>query len=179
MSKSKQLLILILAALMPIALADLALAQTRLRFAHTINTEDSMHLAVVEFAKKVAEKTGGAVRIEVFPAGQLGNDSQILDGAKLGTADLAMTGNPFFSSFAPEMNVLDLPYLFRDYDHAYKVLDGPIGTELLKAVERSGLKGLGSLEIGFRNLTNSKRPVKMPEDVKGLKIRTTPNPAHL
>jgi len=179
MSKSKLLSILILAALLPIGLADIAPAQTRLRFAHTINTEDSMHLAVIEFAKKVGEKTGGAIRVEVFPAGQLGNDSQILDGAKLGTIDLAMTGNPFFSSFAPEMNVLDLPYLFRDYEHAYKVLDGPIGEELLKAVERSNLKGLGSLEIGFRNLTNSKRPVKMPEDVKGLKIRTTPNPAHL
>ncbi len=179
MSKSKLLLIVILAALMPIALADIVLAQTRLRFAHTINTEDSMHLAVVEFAKKVGEKTGGAIRIEIFPAGQLGNDSQILDGAKLGTIDIAMTGNPFFSSFAPEMNVLDLPYLFRDYEQAYKVLDGPIGEGLLKAVERSGLKGLGSLEIGFRNLTNSKRPVRVPEDVKGLKIRTTPNPAHL
>jgi TRAP-type C4-dicarboxylate transport system substrate-binding protein len=67
----------------------------------------------------------------------------------------------------------------RDYDQAYKVLDGPIGEGLLKTVERSGLKGLGSLEIGFRNLTNSKRPVRVPQDVKGLKIRTTPNPAHL
>ncbi len=179
MSKSKSLFILILSALLLIALAGITLAQTRLRFAHTINTEDSMHLAVVEFAKRVGEKTGGAIRVEVFPAGQLGNDSQILDGAKLGAIDLAMTGNPFFSSFAPEMNVLDLPYLFRDYDQAYKVLDGPIGERLLKAVERSGLKGLGSLEIGFRNLTNSKRPVKVPGDVKGLKIRTTPNPAHL
>jgi tripartite ATP-independent transporter DctP family solute receptor len=179
MSRSKPLFTLILSALLLIAFADLALAQTKLRFAHTVNTEDSMHLAVVEFAKKVGEKTGGAIRVEVFPAGQLGNDSQILDGAKLGAIDLAMTGNPFFSSFAPEMNVLDLPFLFRDYYQAYKVVDGPIGEQLLKTVERSGLKGLGSLEIGFRNLTNSKRPVKVPEDVKGLKIRTTPNPAHL
>ena len=179
MSKIKGVLILTLAVLFLAAVPGLSFGQTKFRFAHTINTEDSMHLTVVEFSKKVQLKTGGALLIEVFPAGQLGNDSQILDGTKLGTIDLAMTGNPFFTSFAPEMNVLDLPYLFRDYDHAYKVLDGSIGTDLLKAVERSGLKGLGSLEIGFRNLTNSKRPVKKPEDVKGLKIRTTPNPAHL
>lgn len=179
MAKIKVVLILTLAVLFLAAVPALSSAQTKFRFAHTINTEDSMHLAVVEFSKKVQQKTGGALLIEVFPAGQLGNDPQILDGAKLGTIDMAMTGNPFFSSFAPEMNVLDLPYLFRDYDHAYKVLDGPIGIDLLKAVERSSLKGLGSLEIGFRNLTNSKRPVKKPGDVKGLKIRTTPNPAHL
>ena len=179
MLKIKGILILTLAVLFLAAVPALSSAQTKFRFAHTINTEDSMHLGIVEFNKKVQQKTGGALLIEVFPAGQLGNDSQILDGVKLGTIDLGMTGNPFFTSFAPEMNVLDLPYLFRDYGHAYKVLDGPIGTDLLKAVERSGLKGLGSLEIGFRNLTNSKRPVKKPEDVKGLKIRTTPNPAHL
>jgi TRAP-type transport system periplasmic protein len=154
-------------------------AQTKLRFAHTIGTEDTQHLAVLEFAKKVAEKTKGAIQVDIFPAGQLGNDSKILEGVKLGTIDMGMTGNPFFSSFAPEMNVLDLPYLFRDYDHAYRVVDGPIGTEILRAVEKNGLKGLGTLEIGFRNLTNSKHPVRTPEDMKGLKIRTTPNPAHM
>lgn len=179
MAKIRGIMLFSLAIWYFVAVPDLTLAQTKFRFAHTINTEDSMHLAVLEYSKKVNQKTGGAILIDVFPAGQLGNDSQILDGAKLGTIDLAMTGNPFFTSFAPEMNVLDLPYLFRDYNQAYKVLDGPIGEGLLKVVERSGLKGLGSLEIGFRNLTNSKRPVKVPEDVKGLKIRTTPNPAHL
>lgn len=170
---------LLLAGLLLVALAGTAGAQVKFRFAHTISTEDSMHLAVVEFAKKVAEKTNNAIQIEVFPSGQLGNDPKILEGIKLGTIDMGMTGNPFFSAFAPEMNVLDLPYLFRDYDHVYKVVDGPIGTEILRAVEKNGMKGLGSLEIGFRNLTNNKRPVKVPEDVKGLKIRTTPNPAHL
>lgn len=162
-----------------VAWGGTANAQIKLRYAHTIGTEDSQHLAVVEFAKRVAEKTNGAVQVEIFPAGQLGNDSKVLEGIKLGTIDMGMTGNPFFSAFAPEMNVLDLPYLFRDYDHAYKVVDGPIGAEILRAVEKNGLKGLGTLEIGFRNLTNSKHPVKTPEDMKGLKIRTTPNPAHM
>jgi tripartite ATP-independent transporter DctP family solute receptor len=162
-----------------VAMAGTAGAQVKLRFAHTIAPEDSQHLAVVEFAKRVALKTNNAVQIGVFPSGQLGNDPKILEGIKLGTIDMGMTGNPFFSAFAPEMNVLDLPYLFRDYHHVYTVIDGPIGTEILRAVEKNGMKGLGTLEIGFRNLTNSKHPVKTPEDMKGLKIRTTPNPAHL
>ena len=175
----KKVLILAFAVLWSAALADIALAQTKFRFGHTLNTEDSGHLGIVEFAKKVEQKTAGAIRVEIFPAGQLGNDSQVLDGAKLGTIDMSFAGNPFFSSFAPELNVFDLPYLFRDKEHAYKVYDGPIATELLKAVERSGLKALGTLELGFRNLTNNKRPVKRPDDLKGLKIRTTPNPAHI
>src|SRR5574337_1933401 len=170
---------LLLACLLLMAMAGTAGAQIKLRFAHTISTEDSMHLAVVEFSKIVAQKTSNAIQIEIFPSGQLGNDPKILEGIKLGTIEMGMTGNPFFSAFAPEMNVLDLPYLFRDYDHVYKVVDGPTGVEILRAVDMNGMKGLGTIEIGFRNLTNSRHPVKSPEDMKGLKIRTTPNPAHV
>jgi tripartite ATP-independent transporter DctP family solute receptor len=154
-------------------------AQTKLRFAHTISPDDAMHLALLEFSKKVAQRTNSAIQIDVFPSGQLGNDPKTLEGVKLGTIDIGMTGNPFFTSFAPEMNVFDLPYLFRDFAHAYKVIDGPIGEDLRKGLEKNGMKPLGALEIGFRNLTNNKRAVKVPDDVKGLKIRTTPNPAHL
>ncbi|HSB81821.1 MAG TPA: TRAP transporter substrate-binding protein [Candidatus Methylomirabilis sp.] len=179
MRRMKRLSGLLLVGVAVMGFAGTVGAQTKLRFAHTIGTEDSQHLAVLEFAKKVAEKTNGAIQIDVFPAGQLGNDPKILEGIKLGTIDMGMTGNPFFSAFAPEMNVLDLPYLFRDYDHVFKVVDGPIGAEVLRAVEKNGMKGLGTLEIGFRNLTNSRHPVKTPEDMKGLKIRTTPNPAHM
>jgi tripartite ATP-independent transporter DctP family solute receptor len=159
--------------------AGVADAQMKLRFGHTISPEDAMHLALLEFSNKVAQRTNNAIQVEVFPAGQLGNDPQIIEGVKLGTIDMGMTGNPFFTSFAPELNVFDLPYLFRDFSHAYKVIDGPIGSELRQNLTKHGLQPVGVLEIGFRNLTNNKRPVKAPEDVKGLKIRTTPNPAHL
>jgi tripartite ATP-independent transporter DctP family solute receptor len=156
-----------------------ASAQVKFRFAHTISLGDAQTLATEEFAKKVAQKTGNAIQIELFPAGQLGNDPRVMEGVKLGTIDMGMTGNPFFTSFAPELNVFDLPYLFRDFDHVYKVLDGPIGAEMRRHLERHGFKALGGLEIGFRNVTNSKRQVKGPEDLRGLKLRTTPNPAHL
>lgn len=156
-----------------------ASAQTKFRYGHTIAPSDAQALAVEMFVKKVAERTNNGVQIDVFPAGQLGNDTQVLEGVKLGTIDIGMTGNPFFTSFVPELNVFDLPYLFRDFEHAYKVLDGQIGQDLRGLLEKHGLKGIGILEIGFRNVTNNKRPVKGPDDIKGLKLRTTPNPAHL
>ncbi len=151
----------------------------KLRFAHTVSTEDSSHKAIVEFAKRVKERTSGGVEIEIYPAAQLGNDPKVIEGIRLGTIDMGMTGNPFFTSFAAELNVLDLPYLFRDYEHAYKVLDGPIGQQLQGVLDKHNLKGIGFLEIGFRNLTNGKRPVKTAADVKGLKLRVVPNPAHV
>ena len=170
---------LVLVGLLLVGWAGSAGAQMKLRFAHTISPEDAMHLAIVEFSKKVAQKTNNAIQIDIYPSGQLGSDPKVLEGIKLGTIDMGMTGNPFFTSFAPELNVFDLPYLFRDFEHAYKVIDGPFGVELRQALEKNVMKPLGVLEIGFRNLTNNKRPVKVPEDVKGLKIRTTPNAAHL
>jgi tripartite ATP-independent transporter DctP family solute receptor len=151
----------------------------QLKFAHTMSPTDTMHQAVLKFAELVKNKTGGALEIAVYPAGQLGNDPQILQAVRLESIDIVMTGIPWHASFAPFINVLDLPYLFRDYNHAYHVLDGEIGRELLKQLEPLGIKGLGTMELGFRNLTNSKRSVKEPKDVEGLKLRTTGNPYHI
>ena len=162
-----------------VAVGTSAGAETVLRFAHTQPTSDTHHLAAERFAEIVAERTGGDVAVEIHPAGELGNDPALLEGARLGTIDLAQTGNPFYTRFVPKLNVLDLPFLFSDYDHVYTVIDGPIGDELLAELEQHGLKGLAFWEIGFRKLTNSERPVSTPEDVEGLKIRTTPNPAHV
>ncbi|HTU03024.1 MAG TPA: TRAP transporter substrate-binding protein [Candidatus Sulfotelmatobacter sp.] len=168
-----------LIAAVVLASGRMADAQMKLRFGHTLAASDAQGLSAERFAKNVAERTNNAIKIEVFPAGQLGNDTQVIEGAKFGTIDFAMTGNPFYTSFVPELNAFDLPYLFRDFDHAYKVLDGPIGQDLRRLLENHGLKAIGIVEIGFRNVTNNKRPVKVPEDLKGLKLRTTPNPAHL
>jgi TRAP-type transport system periplasmic protein len=75
--------------------------------------------------------------------------------------------------------VLDLPYLFTSFEHVYHVVDGPVGKQLLSELEQHQLKGIAFWEIGFRNITNSKRPITRPDDLKGIKIRTTPNPAHV
>lgn len=180
MLKIKKIVTLALAILLVVAVSGTVSAQQmKWRFAHSMTMEDTNHLASLEIAKMVEQRSKGALKLEVFPAGQLGHDSQIIDAVKLGAIDMIVTGNTFFTSLAPEINVMDLPYLFRDYAHVYKVLDGPVGAEVMKSLERSNIKILGNLENGFRNVTNNKRPIMKPEDMKGLKLRTTPNPAAL
>lgn len=164
------------AALFGAASAD---AATTLRFAHTQPTSDTHHAAAEFFAERVGELTGGEVTVTIHPAGELGNDPTILEGVRLGTIDIGQTGNPFYTRFAPKLNVLDLPYLFDSYDHVYRVVDGDVGQALLGELAQNRMQGLAFWEIGFRKITNSVRPVRTPDDLKGLKIRTTPNPAHV
>lgn len=166
-------------ALFALALAVPAVAQVKFRLAHTLPAADAHHLAAQRMADLVRAKTNGGVEITVFPAGTLGNDPAILEGVRIGSVDMAIAGNPFYTSFAPRFNALDLPFLFADYAHVDRVLDGDVGRDLMKDLEPLGAKGIAFWEIGFRNLTNSVRPVRTPDDVKGLKLRTTPNPAHL
>ncbi|MEX2631936.1 MAG: TRAP transporter substrate-binding protein [Tistlia sp.] len=175
----KAMTLLAASALALSALAAPLHAETVLRFAHTQPTSDSHHAAAERFAEIVAERTGGEVTVTIHPAGELGNDPTVLEGVRLGTIEIGQTGNPFYTRFEPKLNVLDLPFLFADYDHVYAVIDGDTGRELLGELEKHGLKGLAFWEIGFRKLTNSKRAVRGPADVAGLKIRTTPNPAHV
>lgn len=154
-------------------------AQTNIRFANTLSASDTHNEAARRMAEILKEKTGGKLTMTVHPAGELGNDGAILEGVRLGSIDIGLTGNPFFTQFAPRLNVMDLPYLFRDAAHAHAVMDGPIGAELLKDLERNRMKGIAFWEIGFRHVTNSKGPIAKPDDLKGVKIRTTPNKAHL
>ncbi len=133
-----------------------------------------------EFAKRIKEATGGAIDIRVYPGGQLGKgERELLEGMQIGTIDLAVTATGPVSGFSQSMMVLDLPFLFRDYHHVDAVLDGPIGRRLLDDLERAGLQGLSFFENGFRNFTNSARPLLSPSDFKGLKFRTMENPVHL
>jgi len=161
--------------------AGAATAQSplKLRFAHTIPETDSQHKAALEFAKRVNERTQGAIEIQVFASGQLGNDSTLVTGVRGGTIDLGATGNPFVTGLVPKFNALDLPYQFNDATHAYRVLDGAVGRSLLDELATHQIKGLAFWEIGFRSLANNRRQVNTASDIKGLKIRTTPNPSHL
>lgn len=170
-------------ALCSLALATLALgasAQTlKLRMAHSGAEAETQHAAALEFAKQVKARTNGQIEVQVYAASALGNDNTAIAGVRGGTIDLATSGTPYYTGMVGRMNVLDLPYMFTSAEHAYKVLDGPIGRGLLDELEAHNLKGLAYWEVGFRSLTNSRRPVRTPDDVKGLKVRTTPNPAHL
>ncbi|WP_144185376.1 DctP family TRAP transporter solute-binding subunit [Elioraea rosea] len=152
---------------------------TRLRFAHPHPESDSWHKAALLFAEEVRAKSGGALTVQVISGGAAGSDPTTINAARGGTLDIVLTGNPFFTGLAPKLNVLDLPFLFSDRVHVARVLDGEIGNELAKELEPANLAVLGFWDIGFRNLTNSRRAVQGPADIRGLKIRTTPNPAHI
>jgi tripartite ATP-independent transporter DctP family solute receptor len=163
-----------------LAFAQIASAQTlRLKLAHSGAEAETHHDAALEFAKQVKTRTNGQIEVQVFPGSALGNDNTAIAGVRGGTIDLTTSGTPYYTGMVGRMNVLDLPYMFNSAEHAYKVLDGTIGRGLLDELEAHNMKGLAYWEVGFRSLTNSRRPVKTPEDIKGLKIRTTPNPAHL
>lgn len=133
-----------------------------------------------KFAELVKERSKGRIEVKVYSDGQLGKgERELLEAIQQGTVDVYVGSTAPISNFAPSMGILDIPFLFRDYAHADKVLDGPIGAALLTDVEKAGLKGLAFWENGFRNLTNSKVAVKTPEDAKGMKIRTQENKIHL
>ena len=161
-------------------IAGTALAQdVTLRFGHYAKPGDTAYLAAEHFKAQVEEMTGGAVEISLHPAGELGDSPTMLEGARLGSIDLVLVGNPYFTAFAPQVNLLDLPFLFQSAEHAYAVMDGEVGDELMESINQSNLQGLAFWEIGFRNLTNNERAVSTPADLAGLKLRTTPNPAHI
>ena len=167
------------AAALALALSAAPLAALELKFAHSSSTTSYGHLAALEFKKHVEEASGGDLAITIYPAGQLGKGGDLLKGVRLGTIDLNIVGNPHMTGFNPVQNVLDLPFLFDDHAHVYRVLDGEVGDKLLASLEPHGIKGLGFWEIGFRNVINSRGPVRTIADLEGLKLRTTPNKAHI
>ena len=150
-----------------------------LKLGHAVAPEHPYHLGAVKFAELIAQRTGNKVKIDVYPSTQLGNERDMVEGLQLGTMDLVVTSTGPLGGFVPKMFVVDLPFLFRDREHAYKVLDGPIGKDLFEAFAPKGIKGLAFWENGFRQITNNVRPIEKPEDLKGIKIRTMENKVHL
>jgi tripartite ATP-independent transporter DctP family solute receptor len=163
-----------------LVLANLAYAADyKFRLAHQAPKSDNHQVAAQRFADLVKERTNGAVEIATFPGGTLGNDQQVVNLVRGGTIDFGLAGSSFLSANVPQIAVLELPFIFRNTAHAYKVLDGKVGQGLLSKFDSQNLKGLSYFENGWRELSNNKRPVRTPDDVKGLKLRTTPNPYHI
>lgn len=158
--------------------ADIRAAEFDLVEAHTTTEDHPYTLGMVRYAQLVRERTGGRVAIQIHHSRQLGDERQVVEGLQLGTVHLTVTSTGPLGGFVPEMNVLDLPFLFRDAAHAYKVLDGEVGRELLAKFEAVGIKGLAFWENGFRHITTGKKAVERPGDLKGLKIRVMENRVH-
>lgn len=159
--------------------AGSASASTTLRFGYEAPRSDTQHAAAKKFNDLLKEKTKGEIKLSLFPDSTLGNAQTMISAVRGGTIDLEMSGSPNFSGLVPKLNVIDIPFIFQNREHAYEVLDGEIGQNLLKELEAQGLKGLAFWEVGFRSFTNSKHPVKTPDDIKGLKVRTNQNPMYI
>lgn len=131
------------------------------------------------FEEELNKLVPGRFKVQHYPGGSLGGEREMVESVQLGTLEMAVTGTAVIGNFVPEVMVMDLPFLFRDAQHARATLDGPIGQEILAKFPQRGLLGLGFGEIGFRHLTDSKRPIKSVADLKGLKIRTMENQVHI
>jgi len=156
-----------------------ALAQTTMKI--SISTAQNSHqgVAIDTFAREVEKRTSGRYKVQTFYNGALGGERESIEAVQLGTQELAFSSTGPVPNFVPETKILDVPFLFRDKAHARAVLDGPIGQDLLTKFESKGFKALAWAENGFRHMTNSKRAVNAPEDLKGLKMRTMENPVHI
>jgi len=154
-------------------------AETVLKIGYT-STRDSHYGAGADaFGEELARRTNGRFKVQHFPTAALGGEREMIEAVQLGTQDLVITSTGPVGNFVPDARIVDIPFLFRDYAHAHKVLDGAIGDELLKKFPGKGLVALAWMENGFRHITNSRRPVNVPEDVKGLKLRTMENKVHM
>lgn len=142
-----------------------------LKLAHGLDMTHPVHKAMEFMAEKVAEKSGGRFRIDIYPSEQLGSERECIEQLQIGGLAMTKTSSSPMEGFVPQVKVLGLPYLFRDSEHYWKVLLGPIGKELLAAGENVGLKGLCFYDAGARSFYSVKKPVNVPADLKGMKIR--------
>ena len=162
-----------------LALSSAAIADISLRFGYEAPRSDSQHIAAKKFDELLKEKTKGEIKLKLFPDSTLGNSQTMISGVRGGTIDLEMSGSPNFTGLVPKLNVIDIPFIFKDREHAFAVLDGEIGQSLLQELEAQGLKGLAYWDVGFRAISNSKHIVTKPENIKGLKVRTNQNPMYI
>jgi tripartite ATP-independent transporter DctP family solute receptor len=149
-----------------------------LKYATSLGEESAYYKGAVALAEAADQLSGGRLKIQIFANAQLGNDRDMIEGMQLGSIDLASPSTGAMGAVVPAATVLDLPYIFDNHAHVYRVLDGPVSEQLYKLFDGVGFHPLGYWEIGFRNLTNNVRPVRTPADVKGLKLRTLPAAIH-
>lgn len=149
-------------------------AKMVMKLGHYANAEHAGNKAAQMFAEGVTKRTHGEISVELYPNNELGNPPEVLEQNVLGVIDMSLPTQGQLAKYSKKFGCVMLPFAFDGYDHAYKVLDGPFIDWAGKDLEAAGLVFLANWEWGFRNLTNSVRPVNTPDDVKGLKIRTPP-----
>ncbi|GGK21104.1 TRAP transporter substrate-binding protein [Salinarimonas ramus] len=154
-----------------------ALAQTPLKIGHGHSDQHSFHLAMERFAELLEEKAPGAFDVQIFPSAQLGSEREMQEQLALGNLEMTVTG--VLGIYEPKLALLELPFLFRDREHILAAQDSEAVSNLAASLPDKGLRLVGFVENGFRNITNNVRPIETPADVDGLQIRTPENPAQI
>jgi len=152
-----------------------AQAPVKLTLGHGAAPGNPRHEAALLFAERVKAKTAGRIEVQVAHSAQLGDDAAMVTALRSGTLDMSANSQGAMANVVPEYAALGLPFLFPDIQKAWQLLDGPIGEDLAKRTAAKGMVVLGYWDNGIRHISNSKRPIKAPADVKGLKIRTPPD----
>ncbi|MGD2152163.1 MAG: TRAP transporter substrate-binding protein [Gemmatimonadales bacterium] len=142
-----------------------------LKLAHGLEVAHPVHQAMVHMADRLSELSGGRMRIDIYPGGQLGEERELIEMLQIGSLAMTKVSASPLESFVPEMTVFSIPYVFRDQEHLWRVLDGELGQRLLLAGQRYYLRGLCYYDAGPRSFYTSSTPIRRPEDLSGLKIR--------
>lgn len=168
------------AALMAAMAAVPAMAQQSftLKASHSAATNEPYQVGMEDLARRLQEATGGRVKVNIFPSNQLGNEREVTEGLQLGLVDISSPANSVLTNFVPDLMALDMPFLFRDAEHAERMLDGPLTDAAAEVLAKKGYVLLGLYTAGTRHIM-SKRPINSLADLKGQKIRVMQNPAHI
>ena len=150
---------------------------TVLKLAHGLAPSHSVHQGMVYMAELVEEKSGGKMRIDVYPSEQLGSERENVEMLQIGSLAITKVSAAIMESFAPSYRVLNLPYIFISREHTQRVLDSEIGKEILMDGEEFWLRGLAFYDSGSRSFYTKDRPINHPDDLRGLKIRVMPSPS--
>lgn len=150
--------------------------ERNLKFAFSLAKDHPLAQGAQKFADLVAQKSGGKMKVTLFPNAVLGSDPQNLSAVRGGTLDFTSMATGIIASIDKSFMVFDLPFLFNNAQEAYAIADGPVGSKMLDNLAANGAIGLGIWDLGFRHITNSKRPITKYEDIQGLKIRVIASP---
>lgn len=148
-----------------------------IKMGHGLDTFHPVHRAMVFMSERLEEKSGGTMTIDVYPSEQLGNERQLVELLQIGSLGMTKVSAAVMEGFAPVYSLLSVPYLFRDIEHSYEVLDGEIGDELLLSSESFWLRGLCFYDAGSRSFYTKERPILTPDDLAGLKMRVQESPS--
>ncbi|WP_405269757.1 TRAP transporter substrate-binding protein [Cellulophaga sp. Ld12] len=146
-----------------------------LYLAHTLPQTHPVHKGILKFQESLDKKSNGTLKIKIFPDGQLGSEREVLELLQIGSVAITKVSAATMSNFVPEYHVLGIPYLFRDKEHQFDVLEGPIGKSILEKGSKFYLRGLCYYDAGSRSFYTSNKAIRTPDDLKGLKIRVMNN----